>query len=166
MLKRACIFSGGVLGFGMSQMSGVPLSGAWGSTRIIYMPFRLTERQTIKQIAYLKGATIAGNVDLGIYDINNTRIVSSGSTAMSAGANVAQVIDITDTTIGPGVFMMAIVLDDATGTVIRMSPGYVNAQALGSRFEFGVYPLPVTASPARTTSGVLPVMALLTKTVF
>ena len=95
-------------------------SSAWttaNSARIF--PFTLTDWATAYQLLFYVGATSSGNIDVGIYDEQNHRIVSAGSTAMSATTNTVQELNITDTVLPPGNYLLAGACDNTTGTVFR-----------------------------------------------
>lgn len=127
-----------------------PSAGAWpASGLVIFVPFTVPEPVTITKVWWAKGA-IAGNVDAGIYATDGTLLVSAGTTAVSAGANQVQVVDITDTTLGAGTYYMAMCADTTTTlTIDRVSPAAGICQGLGLLEQAGVtLPLSTGASPA------------------
>lgn len=74
---------------------------------------------TAYQLLFYVGATSSGNIDVGIYDSQQNRIVSAGSTAMSATINTVQEINIADTVLSPGEYFLAVACDNTTGTVFQ-----------------------------------------------
>ena len=122
------------------------VSGTWAaSNRAIFYPFRLTRPFTAVKMFLYNGATVSGNVDLGIYDTSGTRLISTGSTAQ-AGVSSIQVIDITDTRFGPGVFYLAIACDNTTATIFRASLPVIEAKSMGVAQMSAAFPLPAAAT--------------------
>lgn len=142
-------------------------SAGWGTAnQALFIPFAMPSDETAKRMGYMKGDTITGNVDVGIYDSSGNRLVSSGSTAVSANANEVQMFNISDTALVAGLYFMAIVFDSAASTVqswesnsTTLSYSLLHAtKHLGTAF-----PLPATASwlDAPETLTVWPRMAVL-----
>lgn len=140
-------------------------SGAYPSANVaIYVPFVATCRFTARRLFLYNGATASGNLDLGIYDASadnapRRRLVSSGSTAQS-GTNVLQLVDNTDLDIGPGLFFLAIVLDNTTGALFCRVPTAEFLRAFGVFQEASAFPLPATATPATMAQAYMPYFGL------
>lgn len=131
---------------------------AWPTAnRAVFVPFRISAPLLVRQLFVQNGSAVSGNIDLGVYDAVGTRIVSSGSTAQS-GTSVLQVIDITDTQLGPGLFYFAVAIDNTTGTVTRISSAIAAAQMTGAVQMASAFPLPATATFAAIATGVVPVI--------
>lgn len=137
-----------------------PSNSSWSAAnRAIYVPVRVPFRVTIAQIIIGAGATASGNFDVGIYTRDGSRLVSSGSTAK--GSLTEQVIDITDTDIGPGLYYLAMAAD---GTGVYSQYSFLGASPLplqkarmvGALMEESAFPLPATATFAALTSSTLP----------
>lgn len=129
------------------------VSGTWPTANRAYLfPFRTERPAIVKQLFWENGAAVSGNVDCGIYTLDGTRIVSTGATAQS-GTSTSQVVDITDTLLGPGLYWCALVMDNTTGTVMRSVIAERNVQNYGYLFASASYPLPATITLA-TFSGV------------
>lgn len=131
-------------------------STAWGvANRAIYIPFVVEETVVAYQMAVENGATLNGNLDVGIYDINGVQLVASGSTAQT-GTSVIQKFDIANTTLTPGYYYMAMSTNSTTATYI--GNGATNAEyyrSLGVREQLTAFALPATATfanPASTTT--------------
>lgn len=125
----------------------------------IYVPFRINKPIVVASIEVLNGATVSGNVDVGIYNESGTRLVSSGSTAQS-GTSVIQVFNITDTLLGPGLFYMALACSNTTSTFMRnAAPVYVS-RPIGMAQQATAFPLPDPATMALMTVTFLPAMSL------
>lgn len=125
-------------------------SGAWPSAnRAIAMQCLLEETITVTQMAVFNGATVAGNFSLGIYSENFVQLVVSANTAQS-GASVPQYVDITDTTLGPGVYFVAMSTDSATATYNRAVTNGTMSRQFGLLNQDTAYPLPNPFVPAAT----------------
>jgi hypothetical protein len=92
------------------------VSTVWPIANIsIFYPFALCERTRLRSLWCRNGATVSGNIDMGIYTGElNRKIVSSGSVAQ-AGINSYQTAAI-DVTLGPGVYQFAIACSNTTAT--------------------------------------------------
>lgn len=88
------------------------------NNRIWYLPFVCNRRFTVTRLAWLNGGTVAGTVEVGIYSEAGVQLVTSGAVS-AAGTNSQQVVDITDTTLDPGVYYLAFVTSNATQQVFR-----------------------------------------------
>ena len=144
----------------LHEASTAPVSGTWpAANRAIYIPFTLYGPETVRKMFCGNGGAVSGNVDVGIYNAAGTRLVSSGSTAQ-ASINVLQVFDITDTTIGPGYYYMALALDNTTGTILNSNPAVFVMPVWGVKQEAAAFPLPATATFANVSSAYLPMVGL------
>ena len=136
------------------------------ANQAIYVPFYLTERLTVTQLWWVNGASVSGNVDVGIYSEDGRRLISTGSTAQS-GTNATQVVNITDTPLGPGLFYLALAMDNNTGTLVRGTAGSVDRlKATGCAQEASAFALPATATFATIASDYVPLFGLTTRSVF
>lgn len=142
------------------------VSNAWpAANRGLYIPFDLQVPFIVKQIAWYNAATVAGNVDAGIYDIFGNKIISTGSTAM-AGASALQIVDITDTELNPANYYMAMVSDSGTATFFsKLSSGYRVAMRINGQQEQSAFPLANPATFSNPTGGYCPVLILTGMTV-
>lgn len=144
-------------GFALSgngtQILGAASSGTWTvANQAYYYPFSLYDWATAYQLLFWVGATSSGNIDVGIYDSQGNKIISAGSTAMSATVNTVQEINITDTLLAPGHYMLAGAVDNTTGTVFRLAQ--TDELAHGSYpiyTEATAFALPATATPIQGT---------------
>jgi hypothetical protein len=97
--------------------SALNAAGTWpAANRAYYCPVQLEYAVTVFQMSFQVGVQ-SGNFDIGIYDFAGNRIVSKGSTAVPA-AGLAPV-DITDTTLAPGTYFLALCVDNTTATIQR-----------------------------------------------
>ena len=127
-------------------------SAVWPSAnRALYIPFWLPTPITAVQMFSYNGATASGNIDVGIYAEDGTRIVSAGSTAQ-AGTNALQAFDITDTLIGPGRYYLAIAMDNTTGTLFQAAYAARFMAGHGCFTQASAFPLPAVATFATSAS--------------
>ncbi len=136
-------FFGGVTGF------------TWPAANlIIYLPFRVPEEFRVNQFFSFSGATVDGNIDAGIYSARGRKLVSTGSTAMAAGT---QTVDVTDYTLGSGLYWLAFTSSSGTATFNGISMASASLlRAMGVQEEAGSGGLPATATFATMTRTVLP----------
>ncbi len=126
------------------------------ANRAYFFPFRVFHPILITALYMSNGATISGNFDLGIYDINGNKKVTTGSTAQAAPNNTAQVIDITDTWLQPGGWYFAISSDATTGTVFRSSLTANLYKQSGVLQMSSAFPLPDPATMVATSDNYIP----------
>lgn len=141
-----------------------PASSAWpAANRAVFVPFRIGQPMIVDRLFVWAGGTQAGtnNVDLGIYDAYETLIVSTGSQTYNGGVNVYNSFNITDTTIGPGLFYLACALDTNTDTTFRVAmPTAAVGQAMGVTQQASAFPLPRLATFASFASTLIPIIGL------
>lgn len=143
-------------------------SGAWfGANLANFIPFSLTTSVIVRKLFCITGAVANGNVDMGIYDVNGTKLTSAVNAPQGA-INTIQEFDIDDTPIGPGTFYFAVSLDNAVGTIFMYTFGAGTLKGLAGIAEMAAaYPLPAVATLATITAGwTVPKIGLTTRTVF
>ena len=144
---------------------GTVANAVWPAANLaIYIPFRVSAPVLVTQMFTTNGSTVAGNVDIGIYDVAGTRLVSSGATAQS-GTSALQAYDITDTLLAPGQFYLACSLSDGTATIARVATSAQFLRAFGCAQEASAHPLPATATFATMAQAYLPIIGLTTESV-
>lgn len=79
----------------------------------VFTPVWVEQPVTAYKMGIIVG-TQSGNVDVGIYNEFGTAVVRAGTTAVAAAG--AQLFDITDTLLQPGVYFLAIACDNTTAT--------------------------------------------------
>lgn len=95
--------------------------GASGSTGYFF-PILVPVTCVARRLWWANGSTVSAsyNIDVGIYRDNGykpgTRLVSAGSTAQGTASQV-QFVDITDTTLPPGLYWLAISCDALSATL-------------------------------------------------
>ena len=154
---------------GMTQAvsnAGVGTSTAWPAANLaIFIPFLLDFPFTVAQIYAHNGATASGNIDVGVYAEDSSKLVSAGSTAQ-AGTSAIQAFNVTDTYLAPGVYYFAVALDNTTATMSsRGSPVATIGQIVGFAEMASAFPLPAIATLASFTRTLYPAMGCVQGTV-
>jgi hypothetical protein len=129
------------------------------ANRAIYVPFIVDV--TVTAVAmFIEIAVQSGNCDVGIYDEVGNRLVSMGSTAV--GAAGLQTFNIADTTLRPGLYYMAMCVDNVVASVFRSGgPQVVQQQTFGQRQQaVGAVTLPDPATFANPASLYTPVLSI------
>lgn len=140
--------------------AGNPAAVAWPTAdKALFFPFELFEPTRFVRL-YTYNSTVSGNADIGIYTEDGTRIVSTGSVALS-GTNTTQSHTI-DVTIGPGRFYMGLAHDGvSTSFYFAAAIGGARQHAprmLGLREMAAAFPLPATATlTAYTATNTFPI---------
>jgi hypothetical protein len=154
------------IGIGMSQTGVAPTSTAAILTQNLawYVPFEIHDVPWVaKRMFVYNGATGTGNIDLGIYDSQGNRLVSFGSVAKVASAAI-QYVDITDTTLQPGLYFMAFASNSATDTFAQRQPSLQQLRALNVRQQTSAFALPNPAVFAVPTIAILPEFGVSSRT--
>ena len=148
--------SKGILSNQFSLFSG-PGAAAWPVANLaIFVPFRIEASVTgiIRLMAATGGLGNSGNIDLGIYDSAGVKIITTGSTVQAASF---QIVTIASTNLtGPGLFYMAMALDNAVGTNHRETSSAQNFQLCGLAEQTTAFPLPATATLASAANNYFP----------
>lgn len=145
------------------RMSGLntwaPSNVAPTANRAYYIPFDICDEFTVTTMFWVNAGSVgAANVDVGIYDEDGTRLVSSGAIA-TAGANVVQVVDVADTILPAGTYYFAL---SKSATTTMMSALWTlgvpttvwgRATAAGLYIEEAAHPLPAAAVFASANVG-------------
>ena len=121
----------------------------------IFVPVRVTERCLVKVLWCMNGGVASGNIDVGIYTPDGTRIVSGGGVAQSGTSN-PQNFDITDTVLDVGDFLIALALSSTVGTAFRAAASVEYMKAFGCYKVASAYPLPATVTLATPDAAYLP----------
>lgn len=129
----------------------------------ICTPFTVEAPMLVQKLFAYNGA-VSGNIDMGIYSHDGTKIVTIGSTAQ-AGTNVIQAFDVTDTYIGRGLFYLVLALDNTTGGFWRRAWNAPTAAFAGMATVASSFPLPATLTLATPSTGYCPTIGLQARSV-
>ena len=138
---------------GINATLGAATSQAWPSNDMAFFyPFRLYDWATAYQLLFWVGAVSSGNIDVGIYDSQKNLIVSSGSIAMSATVNTVQELNIPDTILPPGDYLLGVACSTTVGTAFGTIQGDEIALSSYAVYEQATaFPLPNPCVPVVTT---------------
>lgn len=135
----------------------------WAANRAVFQPVVLSEMAIVTQIA-IRVQTQAGNYDVGIYDMNNNRLVSLGTTATPAAGVV--IANIADTTLPSGWYKLALASDSATAVFRSSTLTAPNARSQGVEEMAAGFPLPNPATPVGATVANTPAIVGTYRTTF
>lgn len=135
-----------------------PASTAWGTANLgIFVPFWCPTVFKFTVFTWRNGATISGNLDVGVYSWDGTKIITLGSTAQAAGANAIQTGTVASTTLSINKYWLGMSLSSTTGTIYCDPAVNVGlACALGVFNQASVLPLPSTLTLVNPTSVNIP----------
>lgn len=130
----------------------------WPSNnRALYFPVHLPAPFLVARGYLVNDGNNTGNVDIGVYTIGGSRLVSSGSTARG-GTNATQYIDLTDTWLGPGDYYWALVGSSTSGVYTGVAAASATALRADGilQEDLGATTLPTTMSPAAMATANVP----------
>jgi hypothetical protein len=122
----------------------------------LYLPVLLEQPMQVTEVWWFNGATVAGNVDCGLYTDNGIRL-GNGGTTVQAGTSTIQSVS-TNFLAPRGVAYIALVGSVGTQTFYALSDyGHADWLACGMLQGTAVLPLPATATFASNDpAGYLP----------
>jgi len=136
---------------------GSVASAIWPvAAQALFLPFTIYTSMTIVQFSCVNGLAVAGNFDIGVYDINGRLKIATGATAQ-VGADNLQWTPVAATTIGSGKYYLAMSCSGIVGQYYR-----VTAAANGVTSTWGMaqmaaaHPLPAIATLATITGNYVP----------
>lgn len=138
-----------------ASVLGTAGSIAWpANNQAQYYPFTIYEHSLARQLFFWVGATSSGNIDVAIYDSALKRIVSMGTTAMSATVNTIQLVDITDTWLPPGRYLLGVACSTTGGTCFGTTANAdeVALPGIAVYEQASAMPLPDPAVPVISTA--------------
>jgi hypothetical protein len=134
-------------------------SGVWPQANLAqFFPFTITARHTYVRALLCNGATVNGNFDIGVYDLDGDRLFSTGSTAQ-AGVTQTQGVNIS-WTLDPGIYHLALAMSSATATVARSQPDNLDLRLNGCKQMASAIPLPDPAVFAACAFKVYPLFGI------
>lgn len=142
-------------------------SAAWPAANLaLYVPFRVGHPMLIAQVFWAVGTSGTDSVDFGVYDAQQNKIFSTGTT-LTSGSGAVQSVDITDVTLSPGLYYLAMAVNGTTNTFTSYGTGMTApiARAMGCYEQTTAFNLPTTATFTGSTRTVVPFMGLTNKTV-
>jgi hypothetical protein len=143
------------------------VSAAWPvANRAFFIPFTLLDTARFTHMFWMNGAAQAGNADVGVYSKDGTKLASTGSTATS-GANAIQLIDVTDFTLFPGQYYLAMCGGNTGGSFIRGQSGNSNRSVRAgiAQQDVGAVTLPANFTLASVLSDYIPLFGIATRSI-
>jgi hypothetical protein len=139
------------------KIVGLPSSSTWESpNRAVYCPVIIPAICVARRVWWANGLTTTGGatIEVGIYADSGygpgVKLVSGS--AVQGTASQVQFVDVTDLTLAPALYWIAIRGSSSTNTTIMDSP-ITGAFEAAFRFqETSANPLPSTATPVESTS--------------
>lgn len=131
-------------------------TAGWPANNLaVYMPVHLPAPFTVSRFLVANGSNLTGTVDVGLYNFEGTRLLSTGNTARS-GASAVQYIGVTDQRFPAGHYYLGMVTSSTTGTygrlVISAGAAPFDSRMCGLLEEsLGSAVLPATMTPAAYT---------------
>jgi hypothetical protein len=123
------------------------------ANRALYFPVTLAEPYVLRRFWWVNGATVNGNVDVGLYTASGLRIASCGSTAMSGASALQSVVLGSPVHLPPGSYYLAWAPSSGTATFPYAAAGGVaEGRIFGMAVEDSAVPLPASATFATTTT--------------
>lgn len=139
-------------------------SAAWpAAQRAIYIPVSVVSPFVAIQMLVRNGTAVAGTIDAGIYAADGTLLVHAGASTMT-GVTTIQALSITETTLAPGLYYLALTCSSASGQFYRvqngLTPGIGFLRAIGVRQEaLGQNDLKATATFSAPATDYVPLVA-------
>ena len=153
-------FSANSLGPTIAALGGAsPTSQTYiTSNRAYYYPFRLAEAATCYKAFWVNGATVSGNVDIGVYTSAGVKVASIGSTAQ-AGASGTQITTLS-AALSAGNYYLAFACDNTTATfhMANLSVSAIFANVFNVQYQDAAFALPATATFAAGSNVQLPMI--------
>jgi hypothetical protein len=148
----------------MPVLNGVFGASSYPTANLaLFVPFRLTRPTTFNTLFIYQAGTASGNIDLGIYSADGTKLISTGSTANTTGL---QSISITATTFTAGLYYYAVACDNTTNQPVFMSMSQAMfLKAVGMAQMASAFPLPATATFATIGQTVIPIIGATARSV-
>lgn len=155
-----CPISNESIGMELTRLTnttiGTPTTAVWPTASLaIYVPFRLSVAARLRSLGLYNGSVVSGNLDVGIFRYDGSKVISTGSTVM-AGASALQIITVTNTDLSPGRYYLGLSVDNVTASVRRASGASAPMlEAVGVLQEVS-FPLPATMTPVAPANAYLP----------
>ena len=132
-------------------------SSAWGTANLIgYYPFLCITPFLVQRVFWGNGATVSGNVDVGVYNTDGVLLLNAGSTAQ-ATINVAQSVALgTPYLLTPDLYYFGVAASSATATFVGSGVGTPDfMQHFGMGQQSAAPPLPATWTFASASTSTL-----------
>lgn len=132
-------------------------SSGWATNYITYQPIVIPWPYPVKRFFIYNGTAANGNVDMGLYSRDGSKVVSTGSFAQ-AGTSALQYAN-ASYLIPPGSYYLALGLSASSATAFMAFITNGNRQ-MGIQEQAGTFPLPNVMTPAAVSTIVFPVFGM------
>lgn len=149
-------------GVGASSLTAV----AWGTANMArFVPFHLDAPYLVNRVWWANGATVAGNVDCGIYSESGRLLASIGSTVMAGATTIQSAALGTPLLLMPGRYYMALASSSTTATFQSLNlPATYAGKVMGVAQQSAALPLPATFTLATLASPAIAVICGIART--
>ncbi len=140
-------------------------SAAWPSANLaIFMPFTIRVPTPVVRFFWANGSTVTGNMDVGIYTPDGTRIASQGSTAQTGFASLLQFPTAISTKVilPPGPYYFGAACSGTTNAGFGQTVTAAEGRMAGLLQMATAIPLPATATFAQWSGTLLPIVGFWT----
>lgn len=155
--------TGAALARGVGVSSTAPASTAWPSANLAFAaPFFLRQPTTFRSAFWANGATVAGNVDVGVYGWLFNLLGSTGAVAASGTSAIQKAALSASLYLPAGAYFLAMSCSSATNTNRRWGDTLIQQQHMGVVQMASAHPLPSTFTPASaaTLNGYTPLFGI------
>ncbi len=148
-----------------AQWAGRPSTGptfpGWEvANKAVFVPIHIFQAVTFSTLFFVNNGSTSGNRDLGIYALDGTKIVTSGSLADS-GTNTLQKVSVTTTALSPGTYYIAMARVNTTGGCGVQPVGNSLMTMIGVKEQASAFPLPSPATPVATSLINYPILGII-----
>ena len=145
----------------ITQTSSASPSGWVTASKMIAIPFSVSQARTVAKISVVIGTATSGNIDVGLLDSAGAKLQAAGSTAMGT-ADTEQVFDITDQPLAADTtYYAAVAVDNTTGRVRGIALATANGPLARVVEKAAAFPIPAAnALLALTATTVVPLVIL------
>ena len=124
-----------------------------------FVPFSIERPIVTRRLFSMNGSGVSGNIDMGIYSRDGSRLISMGSVVHS-GTSVPQLFDIGDKYFSPNQYYMAIAMDNNVGALRRMNVPLARSYLAGVLRATGSFPLPEKVIFTNVAISFIPVIGI------
>jgi hypothetical protein len=151
---------------GMQGASGQLASTAWGTANLgIFVPFELPMAYPVGNLFWMNGGVSSGNIDVGIYTDELTRVCSTGTVAQGTIAVMQFAPPTADVVLTPGNYYIGCALSSTTGTIFCQTTGTAgHGREMGVFQMASAFNLPVTATITANAQARIPALGFTFKT--
>jgi hypothetical protein len=130
-------------------IGGFTLGAAtWVANLAVFVPIRIPFPYLVQRVFWINGSTITTtNVDCGLYSIEGSKLLSSGSIAM-VGATTIQYASVTPILLNPGRYYMAWTCNNTTSRAYVATVTAPHGEMSGLQQQATALPLPAAMTPA------------------